>query len=87
MSIKILRVTDNSRLILFLLVSILLHIGILFVAPQARENKKILPRLIPIDIVEIPQLEKKEIKGRAPEIKKQMPVKERERPQEKPLPA
>lgn len=78
MSIKIF--TDDSRLILFLLVSILLHIGILFIAPQAKDSKKALPRLLPVDIVKIPQPEKIKTNDRRAEIKKQMPEKERERP-------
>jgi len=55
MSIKILRVTDKSQLIIFLLISILLHIGILMIVPNTREGKKTLPRPIPIDVIELPQ--------------------------------
>ncbi len=55
MSIKILRVTDKGRLIVFLLISILLHIGILMIVPQTREGEKTLPKLIPIDVIELPQ--------------------------------
>lgn len=74
MSMKILRIADDSRLILFLLVSIVLHIGVLFVVPQARENKKALPRLIPVDIVELPK--PAEIQEKKPEEKKQLlPIK------------
>ncbi len=73
MSIKILRVTtDDSRLILFLLVSIVLHIGILFVVPQAREAKKVLPRLIPVDVIELPK--PAEIQEKKPEVRSQKPA-------------
>ncbi|MBI5049119.1 MAG: energy transducer TonB [Deltaproteobacteria bacterium] len=62
MSIKILSL-DKGQLFVFLIISILLHIGIVLIVPQAREDKKVLPRLIPVDIIELPQpakVEKKE---------------------------
>lgn len=55
MSIKIFRVNDKDRLIIFLLVSILIHIGAIMIVPQTREGKKALPRLLPIDVIELPQ--------------------------------
>lgn len=55
MSIKIFRVNDKDRLIIFLLISILIHIGVIMIVPQAREGKKALPKLLPIDVIELPQ--------------------------------
>lgn len=55
MSIKIFRVNDKARLIVFLLISILIHIGALMIVPQTREGKKALPKLLPIDVIELPQ--------------------------------
>lgn len=79
MSIKILRVTDDSRLILFLLVSILMHIGVLFIAPHARENKKALPRLIPVDVVELPKPAEIQEKKQPLPIKSVLSAKQEER--------
>lgn len=56
MSIRILPVTaDKARFISFLAASFLLHAAILFIVPQAREGKKALTRLIPVDVIELPQ--------------------------------
>lgn len=55
MSIKIFRVNDKDRLIVFLLISILIHIGAIMIVPQTREGKKALPKLLPIDVIELPK--------------------------------
>ncbi|MBI5327654.1 MAG: energy transducer TonB [Deltaproteobacteria bacterium] len=57
MSIKILSL-DKGQLFVFLIISILLHIGIILIVPHAREDKKVLPRLIPVDVIELPQPKK-----------------------------
>jgi protein TonB len=79
MSIKISSL-DKGHLSVFLMISILLHIGIVLIVPQTREGKKVLPRLIPVDIIELPQpakVEKKEAGAegqRSQEKKKILPV-------------
>lgn len=73
MSIKIFTSTTDSRLILFLLISFAIHIGILFIAPQAKNNKKMLPKLIPVDVIEIPKPKEPEVRTWKPEEKKKMP--------------
>jgi len=55
MSIKIFRVNLKDRLILFLLISILIHFGALMIIPKTREGKQALPKLLPIDVIELPQ--------------------------------
>ncbi|MBI3399476.1 MAG: energy transducer TonB [Deltaproteobacteria bacterium] len=39
----------------FLLLSVLLHIGILIIIPHAKLQKKMAPRLIPVDVIKLPQ--------------------------------
>src|SRR3989338_10581308 len=95
MSIKILRVTDKSQLIIFLLISILLHIGILMIVPNTREGKKTLPRPIPIDVIELPQpteIKRPSTSGGATEqphplLPSVLPFAEEKRIAEPPLPA
>ena len=68
MSIKIFSI-DKGQLFVFLLISALLHVGIILIASQARDGKKALPRLIPIDVIELPQ----PTKEKKPEEKKKAP--------------
>jgi periplasmic protein TonB len=55
MSIKIFSVNLKDRLIIFFLISILIHLGVLMIIPKTREGKQALPKLLPIDVIEIPQ--------------------------------
>ena len=68
MSIKIFSI-DKGQLFVFLLISALLHVGIILIASQARDGKKALPRLIPIDVIELSQ----PTKEKKPEEKKKIP--------------
>ncbi len=52
---KALQREAKAGIIVFLLISILLHLGALMIAPQTREAKKTLPRQIPVDVIELPQ--------------------------------
>ena len=62
MSIKIFSI-DKGQLFVFLLISALLHAGIILIASQARDGKKALPRLIPVDVIELPQPTKTEVRS------------------------
>ncbi|MBI3753065.1 MAG: energy transducer TonB [Deltaproteobacteria bacterium] len=76
MSIKTLKLTDNSQFILFLFISLLLHIGILFIVPQGKDGKKISPGLIPVDVIELPrpaQIKEPEAAEQKSEVKKEKP--------------
>lgn len=55
MSIKFLSVRYKEQLPLFLVISIFIHFGIFLAIPQIRIEKKVLPRLIPVEIIEVPQ--------------------------------
>lgn len=55
MPIKAFKLSDKSRLILFLCISMLLHVGMLFLVPQMKDAKKGSQRLIPVDVIELPQ--------------------------------
>jgi protein TonB len=68
MSIKIFSI-DKGQLFVFLLISALLHVGIILIASQARDGKKALPRLVAIDVIELPQ----PTKEKKPEEKKKIP--------------
>src|SRR4030065_372164 len=58
MSTGILSITDRRQIIPFLLVSLLLHMGVLLAIKQIRIQEKAVPRLIPVDVIEIPRVEK-----------------------------
>ena len=81
MSIKIFSI-DKGQLFVFLLISALLHAGIILIASQARDGKKALPRLIPVDVIELPQPTKTEVRRQKSEVRREM-----ERPQASSTPA
>jgi len=81
MSIKIFSI-DKGQLFVFLLISALLHAGIILIASQARDGKKALPRLIPVDVIELPQPTKTEVRSQKSEVRREM-----ERPQASSTPA
>lgn len=90
MSIKIFSI-DKGQLFVFLLISALLHAGIILIASQARDGKKALPRLIPVDVIELPQPTKTGVRSQKPapagrkqgsEVRREM-----ERPQASSTPA
>jgi len=58
MSTGILSITDRGQIIPFLLVSLLLHMGVLLAIKQIRIQERAVPRLIPVDVIEIPRVEK-----------------------------
>lgn len=76
MSIKILSIRHKNRLIQFFLLSFLLHIGVLFIIPQMKLQKKTMPHLIPVNVIEAPQSMKR--KEKESEAGKQKPEEKKE---------